>query len=202
VYLVQQALIRLVADLKALQVRWALVGGFAVAVYAEPRTTRDIDLALAVSDEAELNAAVLGLRMRGYRDHPDGAILEHADGRLATVRLISPPVMEVAGVVVDLLFASSGVEAEVVAGAQARELIPGLVVPVVQAGHLLALKVLAGRPKDIVDVQSVVLELRDSGELESARRTLTLIAERGFHRGKDLQEDFTKAIESAERDLH
>lgn len=200
-YLVQQALIRLVADLQALKVRWALVGGFAVAVYSEPRNTRDIDLALTVSDEAQLNAAVLGLRMRGYRDHPDGAVLEHADGRLATIRLISPPVMETAGVVVDLLVASSGVEAEVVAGAQVRELIPGLVVPVVQAGHLLALKVLAGRPKDIVDIQSIVLELEDLGELESARKILALITERGFHRGKDLLSDFTKAIESAERDL-
>jgi hypothetical protein len=40
--------------------------------------------------------------------------------------------------IVDLLFASSGVEAEVVGAAENLEVLPGLWVPVARAGHLLA----------------------------------------------------------------
>ncbi len=37
-----------------LGLRWALIGGLAVAVRAEPRFTRDVDLAVAVADDREL----------------------------------------------------------------------------------------------------------------------------------------------------
>ena len=43
------ALIRLDADLRAIRARWALVGGLAVSARAEPRTTRDIDVAIALA---------------------------------------------------------------------------------------------------------------------------------------------------------
>ncbi|HEX4960785.1 MAG TPA: nucleotidyl transferase AbiEii/AbiGii toxin family protein [Thermoanaerobaculia bacterium] len=193
-YIVQRVLIRLVADLKALEAKWALVGGFAVAVHGEPRTTRDVDIVLALAEEAEAEAAVLGLRLRGYRDHPDGAVLERPDGRLATVRLVSPVEGE-SGIVVDLLFASSGLEPEIVATAKALEILPGIMVPVVGAGYLLAMKVLAGRPKDIEDIRGI-LEYIEPGELRLAREALEVITERGFHRGKNLQEEFAQFLAS------
>jgi hypothetical protein len=194
VYIVQRVLIRLVADLRALELNWALVGGFAVAVHGEPRTTRDVDIVLALAGEAEAEAAVLGLRLRGYRDHPEGAILEQPDGRLATVRLVSPVEGE-SGIVVDLLFASSGLEPEIVATAKALEILPGIMVPVVGAGYLLAMKVLAGRPKDVEDIRGI-LEYIEPGELQLAREALDVIAERGFHRGKNLQEEFAQFLAS------
>lgn len=52
-------------------------------------------------------------------------------------------------VVVDLLFASSGIENEVVASADLLEVLPGLTVPVATTAHLIALKVLAGRSQDL-----------------------------------------------------
>jgi hypothetical protein len=66
----QKALIRLDSDLRALGVQWALVGGFAVMLRVESRSTRDLDIVLAVTDDRQTDTAVLGLRMRGYRDHP------------------------------------------------------------------------------------------------------------------------------------
>jgi hypothetical protein len=48
----ERALARLGNDLDDLDQRCALVGGLAVSARAEPRTTRDIDLAIAVVDEA------------------------------------------------------------------------------------------------------------------------------------------------------
>jgi hypothetical protein len=181
----EKALIRLVADLQAGEFLWALVGGFAVTLRTEPRSTRDIDVVLAVADEQEASKAVLYLRVRGYRDHPDGGVIEHPDGRLATVRLISPPVEGRTGAAVDILVASSGVEREVVEGADLLEVMPGVLSPVARAGHLLALKVLAGRPKDVVDIQSLLRDI-DPAELQLAQETLGLIRIRGFHRDKDL----------------
>jgi hypothetical protein len=63
--------------------------------------------------------------------------------------------------------------------------LPGVYVPVIRTGHLLALKVLAGRDKDRADVRSLI-EIALSEDLQLARETLTLIERRGYHRGKNL----------------
>ena len=56
-------------------------------------------------------------------------------------------------------------------------------------GHLIALKVLARddrtRPQDRVDI-AALLSRADAGALQEAREALALIAERGFHRRRDL----------------
>ncbi len=63
------------------------------------------------------------------------------------------------GRVVDVLFASSGIEPEIVRSAEAIEILPGLVVPVARTGHLIALKLLArddeSRPQDLADLRSL-----------------------------------------------
>jgi hypothetical protein len=41
-----------VADLDALQVRWALIGGLAISVRSAPRFTKDLDFAVAVADDS------------------------------------------------------------------------------------------------------------------------------------------------------
>ena len=85
---------RLVTDFDDIGLRWALVGGLAVSARAEPRTTRDIDVAVAVNDDAEAEGVVLALRQRGYRDA--GQVIEqHVTGRLATMRLTSSPTARV-----------------------------------------------------------------------------------------------------------
>lgn len=97
---------------------WALVGGLAVSARVEPRFTRDVDLALVVAHDADAEALVDALVERGYRVL---ASLEHESlGRLAAVRLQTPGEGP-EGVVVDLLFASSGIEPEVVRAADALE---------------------------------------------------------------------------------
>ncbi len=79
-----RALIRLDADLRALGVRWALVGGVAINVYVEPRTTSDLDLVIAVQSDSAAEGLIRSLRNRGYSDNPEGALVEQTDvGRLA-----------------------------------------------------------------------------------------------------------------------
>jgi hypothetical protein len=193
-----KALIRLDADLRAVGARWALVGGFAVILRAESRSTRDLDVALAVSGEREAESIVLALRLRGYRDHPNGAMIEREDGRLGTVRLISPPLSEDIGSEIDLLIACAGVEAEVVAAATPLEVLPGVVIPVARAGHLVALKVLAGRLKDVEHIQ-VLIRAMGADDLRIARETVDLIERRGFNDKpeRDLLVELGKLLEES-----
>lgn len=177
------SLTRLAWDLHQAHVQWALIGGFAVSARAEPRFTRDVDVCVLVDDDAGAERTTYALTALGYRVE---TIVEHRYvDRLATVRLESPVA---GGVLIDLLFASSGVEAEIVAGAEALELLPGLVVPVARAAHLVVLKLLARdghRPQDEIDLRALrsVLVPGDAAEV---RRLAALVASRGFHRERDL----------------
>jgi predicted nucleotidyltransferase len=175
------------ADLGELGARWAVVGALAVSARAEPRFTRDIDLAAAVDDDADAERLVHRLLDRRYR--VSTLVEQEGTGRLATVRLV-PPGEEGDGVVVDVLFASAGIEPEVVAAADWIEVFPGLTLPVATTAHLVALKVLARddrtRPQDRADLVAL-LSAATPADLEQARTALALITARGYHRGKDLQ---------------
>lgn len=186
--LLARALIRLHGDLEAIGVPWCLIGGLAVSARAEPRTTRDVDAVVAVSDDAAAEGVVRAMINRGYRID---TVLEHETAaRLATVRLRMSASFP--DVLADLLFASSGIEAEVARAAELYEVLPDLVVPLARTGHLLALKTLALRPdrpheraQDFTDVRELLRVATDE-ELALARQAVKLIAERGYAREKDL----------------
>ncbi len=191
----QKVLIQLAADLRELRQRWALVGGLAVSVQAEPRTTRDLDVVLAVKNDTEAEILVRDLRARGYE--LEAVLEQEATGRLATARLLAPG-EEVGGIIVDLLFCSSGVEAEIVASCDPIEMLPGLTVPVATIGHLLALKVLAARAKDLADIETL-LEEATAFDIDTARTLLALMTERGYSRNRDLAAIFKKSLSQAGR---
>jgi hypothetical protein len=55
---VKSALRKAVTDLKALKVRWALIGGLAISVRSVPRFTKDMGFAVAVADDPEAEDVV------------------------------------------------------------------------------------------------------------------------------------------------
>ena len=194
------ALLQATRDLRDLDQRWALVGGLAVSARAEPRTTRDVDLVVAVSGDSQAEKLVRNLRARGY------ILVEHleqdATGRLATVRFIAPGEDE-EGVLVDLLFASSGVEPEIVAKAEEIEIAAGIALPIATTGHLIALKLLARddrlRPQDFDDLKALLQEA-GSEDLAQAREALQLVIERGYNRGRsDLLEQLEQLVADRSR---
>lgn len=164
---------------------------------ANPRSTRDLDIVLATMGDRETDDAVRGLRSRGYRDHPTKPMLMRKDGRLFGVRLVSPLLGddEEEETIVDLLLGCSGVEAEIIAAADLLEVLPNTFIPVARSGHLVAMKVLAGRPQDLEDVRVLLREV-DVVELQSARQTLELIEERGFNEEKNLLVELGKLMDS------
>ena len=192
-----QALRQLVADLTALDLRWALVGGLAVSARAEPRTTRDVDIVVAVADDLAAERAVLALRQRGF--HDAGQMVEHdVTGRLATMRMLAPsPVVD--GTVVDLIFASTGIESEIVAAATPVEILPDVTVRVASLAHLLAMKVLAGRLQDAADFASLFRRASER-ELSDARAALALMTQRQTQRQKDLRREFEQLVAAAQRE--
>jgi predicted nucleotidyltransferase len=113
---------------------------------------------------------------------------------MATVRL-RPPNESEGGVLVDLLFASSGIEPEIIQAAETLDILPGFRVPVARIGHLMALKILARddrqRPQDFDDLRALLLEA-EPRDLEDAQAALQLIEERGYQRGKQLLEELAK----------
>ncbi|HTQ04649.1 MAG TPA: nucleotidyl transferase AbiEii/AbiGii toxin family protein, partial [Polyangiaceae bacterium] len=123
------------------------------------------------------------------------ALLEQEQsGRMATVRLTHP---SEPAVYVDLLFASSGIENEIVAESEAIAILEDLTLNVAIRAHLIALKVLArddrNRPQDWDDLRAL---LRDASEedVRRARAALELIERRGYNRGRSLGDDLDRAV--------
>ncbi|HVT44937.1 MAG TPA: nucleotidyl transferase AbiEii/AbiGii toxin family protein [Thermoanaerobaculia bacterium] len=188
---------RTARDLDSLSIRWALIGGLAVSVQTEPRFTRDIDLAIAASSDADAERLIRDLRSRGYR--LTATLEQAARDRLATERLERDAT---AGPVLDLLFASSRIEEEIVQDASVLEVFSMVEAPVASLGDLIALKLLsrddAERPQDVADLRALVRSAEE-GDLARARRSARLITSRGFHRGRDLLAALDDAVEQGRR---
>lgn len=187
------ALRAVAAQLARLGQSWALVGGMAVAVRGEPRFTRDVDVAVAVPDDAAFEQLVRGMVGAGYQV---SAVLEREPSRrLATVRVVSAE-----GVIVDLLGASCGIEPEVVARATTVD-VPAIgVIPVARAEELLAMKVLShreGREHDRRDAIGLI-RLNPGLDLAAVRENLHRICERGFARGRDLHARLADLVAAAD----
>lgn len=181
---VEADLRRILDALSVLNRRFALVGGLAVSTRAEPRLTRDADIAVAVDDDDDAEALTHALLGEGY------AVLamveQEATGRLATVRLQPPGG---GPTVADLLYASSGIEPEIVDGAERMIVVAGIEAPVASVGHLIAMKLLARddrqRPADADDLRSL-RAIASEEDWSIAVEAVALIQARGYARDRDL----------------
>lgn len=189
----ERALRAIVARLATSGRAFALVGGLAVSIRAEVRFTRDVDLAVVVSDDADAETLVRELSAAGYRPL---ALVEHEIAkRLSTVRLAAPE-----GVVVDLLFASTGLEREIAMRAEVMDLPDVGTVPVARSEELLAMKILSmrdARLQDRLDAQRLV-EVGDI-DIATVRANLALIHDRGFDRGQDLEAKLVGLLDAVAR---
>jgi hypothetical protein len=177
----EEALAQIAGHLRRLKRPFALVGGLAVSVRAEVRFTRDVDLVVTVSGDADAEQLISELGIGGYRPL---ALVEHeTQERLATVRLASP-----SGMVVDIITATCGIEEEIVARATPVNFGEIGEISVAIPEDLLAMKILSmtnTRLQDRLDASNIIAT-NTALDMGLVRSNLQLITERGFQRNQDL----------------
>ena len=191
---VSDVLARTIACLDDFGVHYALIGGLAVSVRSEPRFTRDVDIAVAVDSDEAAEQLVRAMFGRGFELHMQ--IEQKTDGRLATCRLTHRD--DPGSTIVDLFFASSGIEHEVIAAADMVALTDSIELPVVQSEDLIVLKLLAvANRRNAQDTQDVVnlLQMVDPERLDRTRMLIRLVSHRRPQSGKNLQAVFEQLLE-------
>ena len=128
------------------EIAHAFGGALALAYYAEPRATIDIDLNLFVPVERFAEVAGPLHRLGAASDDPSVAALVKRDGQ-ARVMWDSTPI--------DLFFAYDPFHEAAAAG---RKIVPfgDETIPILAAEHLMVCKVVFNRPKDWVDIDSML----------------------------------------------
>ena len=171
----------LVDQLRHEGVDFAVIGGLAASARGEARFTRDVDIAVSVVRDAEAERLIFKLSEAGYEIL--GTVEQDATTRLAAARLRHD-----SGVVCDLMFATSGIEPEIVDSAKTIELFPQLHVPTASAETLLAMKTLSAtpqRPRDLGDIRAI-LGANPAFDESVVRQLLELMEARGYGRGQTL----------------
>ena len=183
-------------DLNGLGANWALIGALAVSVHSEPRTTRDIDVAVVIPEAEKERLFIQQLLALGYGN--ETVLMHLSPTHRLGVRLQIRGTGDV--LPLDLLFSSSGIESEIVAYAEQIEVFPGLLIPVACRGHLIAMKVLSQNDSDRLrdrDDLRRLLAAAQSEDIQIASDALSLMAKRGFQRNKDLKVEFEQALKAA-----
>ncbi len=139
-----EALLEVVEVLDSAGIQHALAGGLAVAVHGAPRATADIDL-LVRPERAE--DAVRELKAAGFGFEA----LRQTFGDGTAMRRVSR-VRDGETLTVDLLEASGELEAALTSR-EIRTIEDGRTLSVVSRAMLIAMKVRAGRPQDLADVE-------------------------------------------------
>ena len=138
---------------------YALIGGLAVTFYGVLRTTRDIDLLIAIP-RIRLPAVLDALRARGFSFEDRQVLTELRDNYLTHIQYRE--------VRVDLLAISLPAYAGVVRGAAWKE-IHGRRIRVATAEGLILMKLLSFRDMDRADLWGILIANRETLDLDLLR---------------------------------
>lgn len=153
------ALGKLLGHLVRADVDFVVVGGVAVIVQGSPRFTKDLDICYA-ADRANLDRlgallVELGARLRGVEEDlpfvPDGRTLERTQMLTLTTRAGD----------IDLLVDPDGSPGYASLKRKASRIdLDGIIVLVASIEDMIAMKSAAGRPQDLVDLESLQVARR------------------------------------------
>ena len=130
-------------------VKYLVVGGYAVSLHAQPRATKDLDIFIK---PAKANAIALFRALAKFGAALSGLQPDDFAERGSFFRMGTPPVM------VDILPEISGVDFDRAWRRRVMETIDaetGLRVPFISAADLIAAKEAAGRAQDLADVEAL-----------------------------------------------
>lgn len=153
--------------LSAVGIPWYLFGAQAAIVHGAARLTADVDATVALSGQTPA-ALVAALSGAGFEPRIADPLAFMEQTRVL-------PVVHVATrIPVDLVIAGAGLE-EAFLGRAVRREIDGVRIPVACAEDVLAMKVFAGRDKDLDDALAVAATQLSEIDLERVRETLSLL---------------------------
>jgi hypothetical protein len=151
----------------ALNMPWYLFGAQAAIVYGVARLTADVDVTARAPAIGPASVWVGKIEQHGFtRRFTDPAFIEHS-------RVI-PLVHQQTGLPVDIVLAGPGLEDEFLSRAVAHT-IDEVTVPVVEVSDLVILKALAGRPKDIEDLVTLLHVQRHAIDEARVREVLGML---------------------------
>lgn len=150
---------------------YAIMGGIAVRAHGIPRPTYDVDFTLAAPRErlGELFAAI---GERGYTipDHYAGGWVDTFGGMpLVKVRLY----LDGRGVDADIFLVETSFQTEVI-DRRVASTIEGRSVWLVSPEDLILFKLVASRPRDLIDIQDILFTQGDLDESYMRRQALML----------------------------
>jgi Nucleotidyl transferase AbiEii toxin, Type IV TA system len=150
-----------------LGLRWFLFGAQAAILYGVARLSADVDITVDLGDKSSRDV-VVALGAAGFELR-----VADAEGFVEATRVL-PFVHRASRIPVDVVLAGPGLEDQFFAGIQER-VVGEARVPVASAEDLVAMKVLAGRPRDVGDVEAILRVHGDGLDLARIRTTLGLL---------------------------
>ena len=150
----KQTLVDVSKLLRQNEIDFALIGGLAVTVRAEPRATMDVDLIINCDVQRCLT---LVDELHGSEFQP---LFEDVDDVVKRA-FILPLKHQQTSVTVDLALGLTGFEQQAISTSSLIAF-DEFEVPVVSAESLMLMKLLAGRPRDHEDIRKIVLKQQDN----------------------------------------
>jgi predicted nucleotidyltransferase len=146
----QRLLKKVSLQLKKDSIPYMVIGGQAVLLYGEPRLTKDIDITLGVGVR-ELNKLKETISSLGFK------ILVERDEEFVERNMVLPTLDEKSGIRVDFIFSFSPYERQAIERAKDIKLGRSLV-RFASLEDVVIHKVIAGRPRDLEDIKSILLK--------------------------------------------
>lgn len=142
------ALRDLLAWLKAERVPGVVIGGVAASLLGRPRATRDVDVVVLLPEGQGEPFLTAGASF-GFIPRLEDALLFAEQARVLLVR------HQRSGIDVDIALGALPFEEEVLRRAIAVE-VAGVVIPLPTPEDLIVMKAVAHRPRDAVDIESIL----------------------------------------------
>jgi hypothetical protein len=144
--------------------RWYVFGAQAVILWTQPRATFDLDVTVFLGT-ARTSGLVRDLERAGFARRPGLTDQVAEIGRVLPMQHVATELL------VDVVLGGPGIEEEFAARAVPVR-IGKVDVPVISAEDLIALKVLASRPKDLLDVRGILASRGRRLDLDRVRGVL------------------------------
>lgn len=170
---------------RSLSLRWYVFGAQAAILHGAARFTQDVDVTVLL-DPLEPDRLVDVLERNGFTLRvPD-------DPAFVAQTRVLPITHTTSRIPVDVVLGGPGLEEMFALRAVATD-VGGVTIPVAALEDVLAMKVLAGRPKDLEDVVALLRVRADQIDFELVGETLSMIE------GALDQSDLTPAFEQCRK---